>query len=400
MHLRTDYRHTLRACYLGYITQAAIGTFAPLLFLTFQSSYGIPLEKITFLVTLNFSIQLLIDLLSARFVDRIGIRASAVAAHFLAALGLVGLGILPECIDPYTGLLASTCCYAVGCGLIEVLISPIAEACPTQRKEAEMSLLHSFYCWGHVAVVLISTVFFTLFGLENWKIMAILWALVPLYNLFVFRKVPICPLVAEDEEGLRFSSLVRMPSFWILMVIMVCAGASEQAVSQWASTFAEQGLGVNKSIGDLAGPMFFAICMGSSRLLYGLHGEKLNLRKAMIASGALCVLAYCMISLSPFPALSLIGCGICGFSVGIMWPGTFSIGAAALKGGGTTMFAFFALGGDLGCSAGPAFVGLISEHMSGNLKAGILGAVFFPLLLMIGTALIRRVRTSGEASPS
>ena len=172
MHLRTDYRHTLRACYLGYITQAATGTFAPLLFLTFQSSYGIPLEKITFLVTLNFSIQLLIDLLSARFVDRIGIRASAVAAHFLAALGLVGLGILPECIDPYAGLLASTCCYAVGCGLIEVLISPIAEACPTQRKEAEMSLLHSFYCWGCVLVILVSTLFFSLAGIENWHILA------------------------------------------------------------------------------------------------------------------------------------------------------------------------------------------------------------------------------------
>lgn len=399
--MKADYKRTLTACYTGYIVQAIANNFIPLLFLTFQETYDISLGRITALITANFLIQLLIDLISAGFIDRIGYRASMIIAHGTAAAGLLGLTILPELTpDPFLGLAASVMIYAIGGGLLEVLVSPIVEALPTENKEKAMSLLHSFYCWGHVAVVLISTVFFTLFGLENWKVMAILWALVPLYNLSVFRKVPICPLISEDAEGLRTATLVRMPAFWILMVIMVCAGASEQAVSQWASTFAEQGLGVNKSIGDLAGPMFFAICMGSSRLLYGLHGEKLNLRKAMIASGALCVLAYCMISLSPFPALSLIGCGICGFSVGIMWPGTFSIGAAALKGGGTTMFAFFALGGDLGCSAGPAFVGLISEHMRGNLKAGILGAVFFPLLLMIGTALIRRVRTSGEASPS
>ena len=255
-----------------------------------------------------------------------------------------------------------------------------------------MSLLHSFYCWGHVAVVLFSTLFFVVFGLEHWKIMALIWAVIPAYNLFVFRRVPLCPLVSEEEEGISLAGLIRLPAFWILMVVMTCAGASEQAVSQWASTFAEQGLGVSKTIGDLAGPMLFAVCMGSSRLIYGLYGEKMNLRTAMAASGILCVLSYCMISLSPFPALSLAGCGICGFSVGIMWPGTFSIASAALKGGGTALFAFMALAGDLGCSGGPSFVGLIAGQAGNSLKTGILCAVIFPLLLIAGILLVKKVQ--------
>ena len=395
--MKADYRRTLIACYTGYIVQAIVNNFIPLLFLTFQDTYGISLGRITALITANFLIQLLIDLLSAGFIDRIGYRASMLIAHGAAAAGLIGLTVLPELTpDPFIGLAASVMIYAIGGGLLEVLVSPIVEALPTENKEKAMSLLHSFYCWGHVAVVLISTLFFTLFGLNNWKIMAVLWALIPLYNLFVFRKVPICPLISEDEEGLSVKTLIRLPAFWILMAIMVCAGASEQAVSQWASTFAEQGLGVTKTVGDLTGPMLFAICMGCSRLLYGLYGEKLNLRIAMIASGVLCLIAYCTISLSPVPAPSLIGCGICGFSVGIMWPGTFSIGAAALKGGGTVMFAFFALAGDLGCSAGPTFVGLISDQVRGGLKSGILWAAVFPLLLIIGTAWIHRIHSSTD----
>lgn len=390
--MNQSYRRTLTACYTGYVVQAIVNNFVPLLFLTFHSSYGISMGKITMLITANFLIQLLIDLLSAGFIDRIGYRASMLIAHAAAAAGLACLTILPEILpDAYTGLFLSVMIYAVGGGLLEVLVSPVVEALPTENKEKTMSMLHSYYCWGQVAVALLSTVFFALFGLENWKIIALFWALVPLYNFFVFRKVPLCPLVAEDEEGIPLSGLIRRPAFWILMVVMVCAGASEQAVSQWASTFAEQGLGVNKSIGDLTGPMFFAVCMGTSRLLYGLYGDRLNLKAAMIGSGVLCVAAYCMISLSPVPALSLLGCGICGFSVGIMWPGTFSIAADALKGGGTVMFAFFALAGDLGCSGGPTLVGLISELASASLKTGIMCAVVFPALLVLGVLMILKI---------
>ena len=390
--MKQTYNRTLTACYTGYVVQAIVNNFIPLLFLTFQSTYHISMRSITMLITVDFLIQLLVDCLSAGFIDRIGYRASIVIAHAAAAAGLVCLTFLPEILpSPFAGLLLSVAIYALGGGLLEVMLSPIVEALPTKNKEKTMSLLHSFYCWGHVAVVLISTIFFALFGLGSWKIMTILWALVPLYNLFVFRKAPLCPLIAEDEEGLPLGAVLKKPAFWILMVIMTCAGASEQAVSQWASTFAEQGLGVSKSIGDLAGPMFFAVCMGSSRLLYGFFGEKLNLKKAMILSGALCIFSYCAISLSPLPALSLLGCGICGFSVGIMWLGAFGIGASVLKGGGTALFALMALAGDLGCSGGPSFVGLISAHAGDNLKLGIQAAVIFPALLMAGLRIIQKI---------
>lgn len=391
--MKQTYQRTLTACYTGYVVQAIVNNFVPLLFLTFHNTYHISMNSITLLITLNFLIQLLIDVLSAGFIDRIGYRTAMILAHETVTLGLVCLTFLPEVMpDPFIGLLISVMIYAIGGGLLEVLVSPIVEALPTKNKEKTMSLLHSFYCWGHVAVVLFSTLFFVVFGLEHWKIMALIWAVIPAYNLFVFRRVPLCPLVSEEEEGISLAGLIRLPAFWILMVVMTCAGASEQAVSQWASTFAEQGLGVSKTIGDLAGPMLFAVCMGSSRLIYGLYGEKMNLRTAMAASGILCVLSYCMISLSPFPALSLAGCGICGFSVGIMWPGTFSISSAALKGGGTALFAFMALAGDLGCSGGPSFVGLIAGQAGNSLKTGILCAVIFPLLLIAGILLVKKVQ--------
>ena len=386
--MNLSYKSTLAACYTGYVVQAVVNNFVPLLFLTFQDTYGISLSRITILITVNFLTQLIVDILSAGFVDRAGYRASAVAAHAFAFAGLAGLAFLPDVTaDPFAGLLISVVVYAAGGGLLEVLISPIVEALPTKNKEKSMSMLHSFYCWGHVAVVLLSTLFFLVFGIDNWKILALLWALVPAANLVVFTKVPLYPLVSEDEEGIPLTGLIKRPVFWIFLVVMTCAGASEQAVSQWASSFAEQGLGVSKTIGDLAGPMLFAVCMGTSRFLYGLYGDKIALKKAMSGSALLCIASYFVISLSPAAALSLIGCGICGFSVGIMWPGTFSMAAASLKGGGTAMFAFFALAGDLGCSGGPSFVGMLSESSGKGLSFGILCSVVFPAVLLIGVLL-------------
>lgn len=386
--MNLSYKSTLAACYTGYVVQAVVNNFVPLLFLTFQDTYGISLSRITILITVNFLTQLIVDMLSAGFVDRAGYRASAVAAHAFAFAGLAGLAFLPDVTaDPFAGLLISVVVYAVGGGLLEVLISPIVEALPTKNKEKSMSMLHSFYCWGHVAVVLLSTLFFLVFGIDNWKILALLWALVPAANLVVFTKVPLYPLISEDEEGIPLTGLIKRPVFWIFLVVMTCAGASEQAVSQWASSFAEQGLGVSKTIGDLAGPMLFAVCMGTSRFLYGLYGDKIALKKAMSGSALLCIASYFVISLSPAAALSLIGCGICGFSVGIMWPGTFSMAAASLKGGGTAMFAFFALAGDLGCSGGPSFVGMLSESSGKGLSFGILCSVVFPAVLLIGVLL-------------
>lgn len=389
---KNNYQLTMYACFIGYIVQAIVNNFLPLLFVTFQKTYSIPLTQITLLITLNFGIQLVIDMLSAGFVDKIGYRASTIIAHVCSAAGLALLTVLPEAFpDPFAGILIAVFIYAIGGGLIEVLISPILEACPTDNKEKAMSLLHSFYCWGHVGVVLISTLFFTLFGIENWKILAVCWAVVPAANIILFAKAPIYSLHEEGETGLTLKQLFTRKIFWVMMLMMLCAGASEQAVSQWASTFAEQGLGVSKTIGDLAGPMSFAALMGLSRLLYGKFGDKLDLDKFMRMSCLLCIAAYLCISLVPLPAVGLVGCAVCGFSVGIMWPGTFSKASAAVKGGGTALFAMLALAGDVGCSGGPTLAGFISGCFNGELRAGILAAIVFPVLLLIGIQLAKKL---------
>ncbi len=388
--MKDKYQKTMYACFAGYIVQAIVNNFVPLLFLTFESSYNIPLSQITMLITFNFGIQLIVDLLSTKFVDRIGYRVSIVMAHVFAAGGLIGLVVLPDLLpNAFAGLLIAVVIYAIGGGLIEVLISPIMESCPTENKEKAMSLLHSFYCWGHVGVVLLSTLFFKLCGIENWKILALIWAVIPIVNGIVFCKAPIASLIEDGETGMSLRDLCRNQMFWILMLMMVCAGASEQAVSQWASTFAEQGLGVTKTIGDLAGPMAFAILMGSARAFYGKFGEKIDLDKFMMGSSLLCVIAYLCISLSPSPLISLVGCAVCGLSVGIMWPGTFSKASATLKNGGTAMFALLALAGDVGCSGGPTLVGFVTGQMSNNLKLGILAGIVFPILLIVAEIVLK-----------
>lgn len=387
--MKDKFRYTINACFLGYIVQAIINNFVPLLFLTFKREFGIPLSKITFLITMNFAIQLFVDLLSAKLIDKIGYRVSIVTAHFACAIGLAGLTVLPDMLgNAYVGIIISVIIYAVGGGLLEVLVSPIVESCPSDNKEAQMSLLHSFYCWGHVGVVLISTAFFAAFGISFWRVLAIIWAIIPVINGFVFTKVPLASLV-EEGKGLSVSALLKNKSFWLFVVMMICAGASEQAVSQWASAFAEQGLGVSKSVGDLAGTMMFAVLMGSARAFYGKLGAKINLDRFMIFSALLCITAYLVISLVKSPVICLIGCAICGLSVGIMWPGTFSKASAGIKNGGTAMFALLALGGDLGCSAGPSLVGAVSSHMGDNMKMGFLAATIFPSLLLVGVLLLK-----------
>lgn len=400
--MKNPYQKTMYACFLGYIVQAIVNNFAPLLFITFEESYQIPLSQITALITVNFGIQLLVDLLSAGFVDRIGYRLSIIIAHVFAAAGLGGLTILPDLFpSPFAGLLTAVVLYAIGGGLIEVLISPIMESCPTENKEKAMSLLHSFYCWGHVGVVLISTLFFKAFGIGQWKLLTFVWLLIPVFNGLVFWKTPIASLTGEGETGsVSMASLFKEKTFWILMLMMMCAGASEQGVSQWASTFAEKGLGVSKTVGDLAGPMAFALLMGASRAFYGKYGDRVDLDRFMLGSGALCVLSYLCISLSPSPMVSLLGCALCGLSVGIMWPGSFSKASALIKNGKTAMFALLALAGDLGCSGGPGLVGYVSSASLGNLKTGILAAVIFPVLMILGILLIcqksRKIHSSIE----
>lgn len=386
-----QYKSTIRACFAGYVVQAVVNNFVPLLFLTFQSQYGIPLSQVTLLITINFALQLAVDGVSVFFIDRIGYRAAAVIAHISAALGLVGLAFLPDLLpSPFAGLLLSVLLYALGGGLLEVIVSPIVESCPSDHKAQTMSILHSFYCWGSAGVIVISTLFLKIFGASSWKILAAIWALLPLANCFVFTKVPLAPLVAEGGTGMHIGQLFRSRVFWVIMLMMLCAGASEQAVSQWASTFAEKGLGVSKAVGDLAGPTVFALLMATSRLLYGKFGAKIDLNKAMMASALLCVVSYLLIGLTNSPVFGLVGVGLCGLAVGIFWPGTFSTAAASLRGGGTAMFALMALAGDLGCSGGPTLAGAIAGAFGDNLRLGILCAVAFPALMILGILLIRR----------
>lgn len=392
--MKPNYKRTTIACFIGYIVQAIVNNFVPLLFVTFQNSYRIPLSQITVLITVNFIVQLMVDMVSAGFIDKIGYRAAVIIAHVCAAVGLVSLTILPDLLpDAFIGIMIAVVIYAIGGGLIEVLISPIIEACPNDNKEKAMSLLHSFYSWGYMGVVLISTAFFAVIGIEHWKILALFWALVPAFNIVLFAKAPINSLNEEGERGLTIKQLFSQKVFWILMLMMMCAGASEQAVSQWASTFAEQGLGVSKTIGDLAGPMAFAMLMGISRLIYGKYGHKLDLDRFIKYSCILCIASYLCIALVPVPMIELIGCAVCGFSVGILWPGTFSKAAVAIKGGGTALFAMLALAGDLGCSGGPTLAGMVSSSFHNNLRLGILSAVVFPVLLLMGVMILGKKNT-------
>ena len=387
--MEPNYKRTLYASYIGYITQAIVNNLAPLLFVVFQREFSVSVGRIGFLVTYNFCIQILTDFLGARYAEKIGYKKCIVAAHVLSVLGLVGLGTLPDLLpDPYTGLLLSITIYAVGGGLLEVLVSPIVEALPTEGKSASMSLLHSFYCWGHALVVILSTVFFRLAGTENRRILPLLWALVPAANAFLFACAPIRTLTAEGE-GLSIRQLFGMRLFWLFVILMICSGASEQAMSQWSSFFAEQGLQVDKTAGDLLGPCMFALLMGLSRWFYGKMGDRIALQNFVVLSGGLCVFSYLVAVFSPVPLISLVGCGLCGLSVGIMWPGVFRIASERCPRGGTAMFALLALAGDVGCGAGPALVGALSEGAYG-MKAGLLAAILFPLILIIGTRLLRK----------
>ena len=388
--MQKNYRKTLTACYLAFITQAITANFAPLLFLKFHTDYAIPLGRIALIPMAFFLVQLMIDVFCARFVDAIGYRRCVVISEIACGLGLAGLAVIPDLFaDPFTGILLCVVLYAVGSGLIEVLASPIVEACPFEHKDAVMSLLHSFYCWGSVGVILLSTLFFAVFGIAHWKILACVWALVPLYNIWNFATCPIERLT-EAGKGMTIRELMKTPLFWLAVVLMVCAGASELSMAQWASAYTEAALGFSKTLGDLIGPCMFAVTMGISRVIYGKFGAKLRLSRFMIGSGILCLCCYLLASLSASPVLGLIGCVFCGFSVGIMWPGTISVTSPRLPRGGTALFALLAMAGDLGGALGPSLVGAVTQQAGDNLQSGMLVGSVFPLVLVLALFLLDR----------
>ena len=385
-----NYKKTLIACYLGFVTQAISANFAPLLFFTFKNTYGITLEKIAMIPLVFYLTQLLVDLAATKFADKVGYRMCVVASQVLSSVGLVFMAILPEVLPlPFMGILISVVLYAIGSGLIEVLVSPIVEACPFENKDGMMSLLHSFYCWGAMGVILGSTLFFVVFGVENWKTLTFIWALVPLYNTFNFIRCPIERLI-EDGKSMGIRKLLKTPVFWLMIILMVCSGASEATMAQWASAFTESAIGVSKTVGDLAGPCLFAMFMGISRMLYGKFSEKLDLIKVMLGCGIMCAGCYLVASLSTLPILGLAGCAFCGLAVGIMWPGSISISSQKCPRGGTAMFAFLALAGDLGAMVSPAMVGSLSEMAGGNLKTGLLTATIFPVFLVFGLLILKK----------
>lgn len=390
MMKKPNYRQTFFSCSLGFVTQAIAANFAPLLFLIFHNTYGISLGTVALIPLVFYLTQLLTDLTASKFVDKIGYRICVVVSQIISAMGLAMLAFLPELIPiPLIGILIAVVFYAMGSGLVEVLVSPILEACPFENKNGMMSLLHSFYCWGAVGVIALSTFFFSVFGVANWRILALIWAAVPLVNVFNFAFCPIGRLV-EEGEGMRIGKLLRMPLFWLLVLLMICSGAAEASMAQWASAFAESALGVSKTVGDLVGPCLFAAFMGISRVIYGKTSQKLDLTKTMMACGILCVACYLLASLSNMPILGLVGCAICGISVGIMWPGTISLSSQKFPVGGTAMFAFLALAGDVGGTAGPSLVGFLSGLAGGNLKIGLLCATIFPVLLVLGLFVLKR----------
>jgi MFS family permease len=389
MSVRTDYRHTIYASYIGYVTQAVVNNLPTLLFLTFRDTFGIPLTQITLLITFNFATQLAVDAASAKFVDRIGYRPCIVAAHVFAAAGLIGMAVLPFALpDPFAGLLLSVILYAIGGGLTEVLVSPIVEACPTDNKAGVMSLLHSFYCWGTVGVILLATAFLTFAGRDHWRLLCVLFALIPTANIFYFSLVPIARLT-EEGEGMKVVEILRSGLFWLFVALMFASGASEQAMVQWASAFAESGLGVTKAVGDLLGPCLFSVLMGGARVFYAKNSEKIDLVRFLILSGIFCIGTYIAASLSPSPAWSLAACAVCGATVGILWPGVFSVASAAFPRGGTALFAFLALAGDLGCAGGPTTVGFLSGLMGEDLKKGLIFGALFPAVLVVCAAAYR-----------
>lgn len=388
--MKLNYNHTLYACFLGYITQAVVNNFAPLLFVIFHEQLNIPLSQITLLVTINFLVQLAVDFISPFFVDKIGYKRSIIIAHAFSAAGLIMLGILPQIAsDAFPMLLLSVIVYAIGGGIIEVLISPIAESCPTDNKASVMSLLHSFYCWGTMGVVIISTLFLAIFGKASWHVLSCIWALLPVFNAFFFALVPVNQLT-EENDAMSPKSLFTSKAFIVFVLLMVSAGASEQAMSQWASFFVESALGVPKAIGDITGICLFALMMGIARVAHSRFGDNFNIRTCLTASGILSIISYITVALSPYSILSLIGCALCGLSAGILWPGVFSMAAEHFPKGGTLMFAYLALAGDLGCSGGPTLTGFVSSAFNDNLNIGLLAAAIFPLILTISALSLKK----------
>lgn len=398
-------KHTKLAGYVGYLTQALVINFPPLLFITFINTYSLSMSKISLLILVSFAVQLSVDAFAAKFSSRLNIRRTMLFAFSSAAIGIMGFGFLPELLpNPFVALLICTFVASIGAGFVEVFVSPIIEACPTGKKSAAMSILHSFYAWGHAGIIILSTLFFTFIGIEHWRILSFIWAIIPIIGFIGFSIVPIYTLAGDKKEieaTAKKEPLWKSRFFIIFFIIMVCAGAAEQVLAQWASTFAESGLGVNKAIGDVLGPCSFALLMGISRIIYARSSSRIDLRHFILASSVLCVAAYTVVAISQTPAISLIACALCGLGAGMMWPGTYSLAAKNLPTMSIKTFALLALGGDVGCILGPAVAGVVAEKFGNDLRIGFAISILFPLIMTILLLTINKKRkeTSKNEQP-
>lgn len=377
------YSLTLTACYVGYVIQAMVNNLSPLLFVQFKRQFALDSAMLSFIIFINFGLQIIVDSLSAKITEKIGYRAGAILAQVFSCTGLVCLGVLPNVINPFAGIIIATVLMAIGGGFVEVILSPVVEALPLGNKSGAMCFLHSFYCWGHIFTVLAATIYFNLFTIDAWRYLPVALAVIPLLNCITFA---VCPLetLEGDETPSSYKSIFTMRGFWLFPVLILASGAAEQAIAQWASDFAEIGLGVDKTLGDVFGTCLFALGMALSRTVYGVLGEKIDLKKAFVLCGGLLIGSYLLAALSPSAGLSLAGIAFGGVFVGLLWPGLYAVAGQAYPKGGTKMFGILALFGDIGCTVGPTLTGLVSN----DIKTGLLFATCFPFIVLVCSVIL------------
>lgn len=392
---KLNYKHTIIGCFIAYMVQAVVCNFAPLLFVGWSNEFNISMPQLTTIVTVTFFTQIIVDLISAKYAEKIGYKKCLVLAHLLSGAGFFLLGILPYVTKKsFLAVLIPVIIYSAGSGLLEVLVSPVVESCPTENKAGAMSLLHSFYCWGTVGVIGLSTLYFAVFSRENWRYLAFVWAVFALLNGVFLAFVPISKLNGDQnkKERVHTKELFKNKVFIVAIILMICAGASELAMSQWASAFAETGLNVSKTVGDLAGPMAFAVLMGTGRIIFSAISKKVRIEDYLIVSAVGCIASYMLACLTPVPVISLAGCALCGLAVSAMWPATISFTTKVIPNATTAMFALLAVAGDIGCTSGPTIIGFVTDAFGGDLKKGLIFSVIFPAIIIFSLLSLKRKR--------
>ena len=391
-----SYKSTIAACYIGSFVQAIIVNTTPILFIPLREQFGLTFQQMGLLVLINFISQVGCDILFSNAIDKYGFRRFVVAAHGLAVVGLVLFAASPLLFDrPFAGFVTATIIFSGSGGLLELLLSPIVNAIPTDEKAGAMSVLHSFYSWGQAAVILLTTVLLFVFGRAWWQWIILIWTLVPLFNFFFLMRVPFAPNVPEEQRQ-GMDKILLKPFFIAALATILCGAAAELCISQWASAYLEEAMRLPKVVGDVGGVCLFAVMMGVGRLFYGMYGKKINVSLMMLIGTVGAAACYITVALSGTAVLSLLACGLCGLCVSLLWPGTLVVASEHYPLAGAWMFAILAAG-DIGASAGPWLMGVVAEQahrlpfLSGlltqgmspdqlGLRAAMLVSALFPII--------------------